>query len=314
MSDLDTLHLQFLRERKYLRNLRPRTLAWHAAAWAQFSRSATHSLTADNLKRSDLEQHVYAMRDRGVKPISVNSKLRALCAFFRWLHTEGHAPTLVHLRPLKVEQHVVEVLTDSELVALVGYRPDTASPRRDGPRRGQKSFARWRVHVLSLLLLDTGLRLSEGLGLRVADLDLDDCLLLVRDGKAGKQRRAPFSLALRKVVWRWLQGREAFGVPAAEPLVFPSSVEGGAWDARNARRDFYQLQAKVGMGRRVGFHALRHSFATRWLANGGDLHRLSRCLGHSDIGLTSRTYVHLRTEDLSAEHSRVSPLSKGRTT
>jgi len=81
---------------------------------------------------------------------------------------------------------------------------------------------------------------------------------------------------------------------------------GGAWDQRNALRSFYDLQKKLRLPR-VGFHRLRHTFATEYLRRGGDVVRLSRTLGHTQITTTMR-YLHLVTDDLSTEHAKVSVL------
>jgi integrase/recombinase XerD len=58
-----------------------------------------------------------------------------------------------------------------------------------------------------------------------------------------------------------------------------------------------------------GFHRLRHSFATSYLRNGGDVVRLSETLGHSQLSTTMR-YLHLVTEDLAEPHQRLSPLNR----
>ena len=81
-GDLDTLLLQFLRERKYLHNLRPQTLEWYETARKAFRKSATSCLTDPaSLKRAHLEAFIYALRDRGVKPLTCNTWLRTLNAF-----------------------------------------------------------------------------------------------------------------------------------------------------------------------------------------------------------------------------------------
>jgi integrase/recombinase XerD len=87
--------------------------------------------------------------------------------------------------------------------------------------------------------------------------------------------------------------------------MFPAH-SGGAWDQRNALRSFYDLQKKLRLPS-VGFHRLRHTFATEYLRRGGDVVRLSRTLGHTQITTTMR-YLHLLTDDLSAEHAKVSML------
>jgi integrase/recombinase XerD len=86
---------------------------------------------------------------------------------------------------------------------------------------------------------------------------------------------------------------------------FPAH-SGGVWDQRNALRPFYDLQKKLGVPR-IGFHKLRHTFATEYLRRGGDVVRLSRTLGHTQITTTMR-YLHLVTDDFSQEHARVGML------
>jgi integrase/recombinase XerD len=91
--------------------------------------------------------------------------------------------------------------------------------------------------------------------------------------------------------------------------MFPQH-QGGGWDQRNALRSFYAFQNRLGL-KRVGFHRLRHTFATEYLRRGGDVVRLSRTLGHTQITTTMR-YLHLLTEDLTLEHAKVSVLSPRR--
>jgi integrase/recombinase XerD len=66
-----------------------------------------------------------------------------------------------------------------------------------------KDFFGRRLHLLALLLLDTGARISEALGLRVTDVDLDNMLLML-NGRGRKQRLLPFSFALRKALHRFI--------------------------------------------------------------------------------------------------------------
>ena len=86
------------------------------------------------------------LRERGVKPVTVNTYITALNAFALWLHQEGHAPDRVKLPKLKVEPRVLSVLDDTLVRALIGFKP--------------KTFRQARTHLAVLLILDTGLRLS----------------------------------------------------------------------------------------------------------------------------------------------------------
>jgi site-specific recombinase XerD len=147
---------------------------------------------------------------------------------------------------------------------------------RQRPAQGQKAFAPWRVHALACTLLDTGCRIDELLTAVTTSFEQDDLLLTVI-GKGDNQRRVPFSIELRRVLFRYLQARERLGIN--DPLMLPSDG-GGEWNQLNALRSFYLFQKRLGL-QRVGFHRLRHTFATEYLRNGGDVVRLSRTLGHS---------------------------------
>jgi integrase/recombinase XerD len=124
-------------------------------------------------------------------------------------------------------------------------------------------------------------------------------------GKGRKERRVPFSFELRKVLFRYDEVRTK-QCPRCERF-FPSR-QGSAWDQRNSLRGLHLLQDKLGLPT-FGWHRLRHTFATNYLRQGGDIVRLSMVLGHTQITTTQR-YLHLLTEDLSASHQKVSILNR----
>ena len=115
----------------------------------------------------------------------------------------------------------------------------------------------------------------------------------------------PFSFGLRKVLFRYEHVRQQQSARAE--LMFPSR-RGSSWHQRNSLRGLHLLQAKLALPT-FGWHRLRHTFATNYLRQGGDIVRLSMVLGHSQITTTQR-YLHLLTEDLSASHQKVSILNR----
>jgi len=288
MDALDRHFEQFLRERRYLKNVSTDTIDWYECAWTTFRRTPGIVATEPaQLTQRDLEVFVIALRDRGVRPISCNTWLKALQAFTAWLHARGELGQALRLSPLKVERRIIPTLNSAALRALVGYRART--------------FPQRRVHALVCALLDTGCRVQEMLSAAVADFDLDDCLITVI-GKGDRQRRVPFSIDLRRILYSY---RQAGGLQG-EPLMFPAR-SGGSWGQRNALRSFHLLQDRVGL-ERVGFHRLRHTFATEYLRNGGDVVRLSRTLGHAELS-TTMGYVAMLTGDLQRAHAQTSPLA-----
>jgi integrase/recombinase XerD len=191
-ANLDSLHRQFVQERRYFKNLRPRSLEWHEASWRVFKKAMTNSLDAGTLSRGHLERFVITLRERGVTAAGVNSRLRSLCAFFKWAHEQGHIPQRVHLPQLREDHRLVRILDQEAIGKLLAFKPRT--------------FGEWRVHTLALCLLDSGCRVSELLGARVGDVDWDNLLWVVQ-GKGGRERKVPFSLDARRLLFAFQRER-----------------------------------------------------------------------------------------------------------
>jgi site-specific recombinase XerD len=114
-----------------------------------------------------------ALRTRGWRTVSINTRCRSLNVFFKWLHAEGHLTKPLRFRKLKEEKTVIPTLSDIEQKRLVAFKP--------------KGFGQTRAHLLALTLLDSGIRIDEALGLRQSDVNYDDLLMTVT-GKGRKQR------------------------------------------------------------------------------------------------------------------------------
>jgi integrase len=171
----------FNTELKYIRNVSPTTLELYKYAFRQFNGALESKETV--IKR------VGELREKGIKPVSVNTYLRCLNAYFNWLHKEHNQP-LIKISKLKEERVVLATLQPGAVKAIVQWRPQTTT---------QKT-----LHSILCLLLDTGLRIDEALSLTPQDVDFDNLVIKVR-GKGGKHRIVPFSFELRKLLWRYAQ-------------------------------------------------------------------------------------------------------------
>ena len=175
---LDSQFEQFIGERIYLKNVSPKTRDWYQSAWQAF-RSTQQGAGADAegpISRADLAAFVIRLRERGVKPVSCNTWLRALNAFCRWTHEQGLSPKLEKLQPQRLAKPLLATHDERVLRLILTYRP--------------KNFRAARVHTLTVALLDTGCRVQELLSARVSDFDFDQLLLTVT-GKGRKDRRVP---------------------------------------------------------------------------------------------------------------------------
>jgi integrase/recombinase XerD len=195
MQRLQQLFDQFLRERVYVNNITPATREWYECAWKAFGTTLRdRPESSAGVTRADLQHFVITLRERGVKPVSCNTWLRALNAFCRWLHEQGDTPALVKLAPQRLEKRIIRTHDDAAIRALVTYRPTT--------------FAHRRVHALALTILDTGCRIEEPLTATVRAFDFDNLLLTIY-GKGRKERRVPMSVELRRQLFRFGQARNA---------------------------------------------------------------------------------------------------------
>jgi integrase/recombinase XerD len=284
---LATLFERFLKERTYLKNVTPRTLVWYQVAFKNYRKAVGDDVLPT---RAALQQFVIHERDRGIRPVTVNTYVTAMNAVCAWLHQEGHIDEPVRLKKLRVEKRMLDLLNDTQLRALIAFRP--------------KTYRQWRTHTAVLLVLDTGVRVSEALGLRQRDVDAANLILKVF-GKGQKERLVPFSPELRKRLYRFEQLQVKKDIRSE--FLF-AGFGGSRWEKRNSTHALYLLQEKLGLPR-FGWHRLRHTFATNYLRHGGDIMRLSMVLGHSQVTTTQR-YLHLLTEDLSASHQKVSILNR----
>lgn len=277
---------QFIRERQYFTNVTPATVEWY--------RRCLKSLPSESPTQSDLKDLVLRLREKGLKETGVNTILRCVNAYLHWSsgieRKCGPGCTHPRIAQLKEPRLVLPTFTEQQIKRLIAWKPRGRYQRR--------------LHVLILLLLDTGCRISEATGLHVADIDLDN-LLVKLNGKRRTERLVPISFELRKVLFRYCM--EAARKP--EALLFASRT-GSTWSRRNVLRDVKGLCHDLGFTAPARtLHAFRHTFAVNYLRRGGSVFHLQKVLGHSTLEMTRR-YANLITADLQAVHERVSLLSK----
>ena len=266
---------QFARERQMLMGVSPATLSWYkySLMW----------LNSESPSQEDLKDAVCRMREKGLKATGCNSAIRAINAYLKWSGSPNH------IKQMKEPQIILPTFTSAQVKLLVSWKP--------------KTFYERRLHLMVCTLFDTGARISEVLGLHVADCDLDN-LLVTLDGKGSKQRRVPFSFELRKVLARY-----ATDFDLQPHMLLLSTRRGLKLDRHIMLRDTKLLCERLGFTPPARtLHATRHTFAINYLRKGGSVFHLQKVLGHSSLEMTRR-YANLMTEDLSAIHQKVSLLA-----
>lgn len=229
--------------------------------------------TLDQLNRHSIAAWLAHLVDSGNEPSTVATRLRGMRRFCRWLVVEGEldrAPTEGVEMPARSDKPV-RVLTDDELAALLKA---CAVPRARAGAYDRRIFDGRRDEVMIRVLADCGLRVSELVGLTHGDVDQDHEVLYVV-GKGNRPRAVPYGAKTAQALDRYLRVRAAHPRASAERLLL---TERGPISADGVRWRLERLGAAAGI-EGLHPHALRHTFAHRWLAAGGQERDLMHLAG-----------------------------------
>lgn len=245
------------------RNCAPRTIETYVRVLARIAR---HFHTAPDLLSADrIRDYQLLIIDRGGSWSQFNQTNCALR--FLFLHVCQRPDIVPHLHFVRSPRKLPAVLSPAEVRALLAAVAD-----------------RWRTFFR--LLYGTGLRLSEGLHLRVPDVDGPRQLLWVRHAKGNQDRCVPLSQGLlTELRGHWKRHRPT-------DLLW-ANAQGQTFNPATLQKAFGQARRRAGLTRPATVHTLRHSYATHLLEAGTDLVTLQRLLGHSQFSTTVR-YLHLR--------------------
>jgi integrase/recombinase XerD len=254
----------------------------------------------DQVAEGDLDDYVAHLRGLGRAPSSVARALVAVRAMFRFLHEEGNLAVDpgADVDVPRVPQGLPKALAEHEIEALLAQvRGDDALARRD--------------RAMLEVLYGTGLRISELVGLSLADLDLGGGLLRAY-GKGAKERVVPIGRFAGDALEAWLGpgGRESL-VPerwarrADADAVFLNQ-RGGRLSRQGAWSVIRRYGDSCGLGPRLTPHVLRHSCATHMLDHGADIRAVQELLGHASIS-TTQIYTLVSTDRLREVYESAHP-------
>jgi integrase/recombinase XerD len=235
--------------------------------------------------------------------LAVRSQTRNLVAMrglFKHLRAERHIGTdpTAELELPRLPRSLPVVLTADEVERLLAA-PSAAPGAGKDPRRV-------RDRAMLETLYATGLRVSELVQLKLAEVNLTDPSYVTTVGKGRKQRVVPLGAAARAAVEAYLaEARPRFDRGRNAPSLFLTH-HGRAM----TRQGFWKLLGgyarAAGIKKRISPHKLRHSFATHLLERGADLRAVQAMLGHADIG-TTQVYTHLSNTRLKQVYKQHHP-------
>ncbi|MBU4009793.1 MAG: site-specific tyrosine recombinase XerD [Proteobacteria bacterium] len=238
--------------------------------------------------------HIIALRGEGLKARSRARHLVTLRGFYKFLVREKFItsdPTGVIDLP-KSGFYLPNVLTQDEVKSLLSV-PDVSKP------------AGLRDSAMIELLYAAGLRVSELVGLKLFDVNMDACFVRVF-GKGSKERIVPIGTYAKEKISEYIN--------TARPIILKNNMSNFLFVGRGGkpltRQGFWKIIKRYSVlgkiTKKITPHSLRHSFATHLLEGGADLRSVQLMLGHVDIS-TTQIYTHVVRDHLKKVHNQYHP-------
>ncbi len=281
------------------RRLSPKTLVSYRRDLAQFTLFlATHlgdvvSIDAlENLQTSDVRAFMAMRRNNGVGTRSLARQLSALKNFFSHLERLGllSNQVLYLINSPKIPRSLPKPLTANEALDTITMTKNLE----------QRPWVAARDMAVLALCYGAGLRIAEALAISANDLDSASIRV---SGKGSKIRIVPIIASVQNAIEEYLKACP-FDLKPSDPIF--RGVRGGPLSPRLIQQRMVQLRSALGLPPSASPHALRHSFATHLLGNGGDLRTIQELLGHSSLSST-QIYTQVDTEHLLAEFQKAHP-------
>lgn len=287
-------YLDYLR---YERAASERTISEYQAdlkAFESFFKGLDSDLTWSTIDTDVAREWVVEMMEKGHKTTSVHRRLTALRSCFKFLYRRGY-----------VEKDPVHVITapkrEKSLPAFI--REEDMSRLLDQEGMFEDSFGGRRDHLIIAMFYETGLRLSELVGLNKDDVNCVAATLKVT-GKGNKQRVVPFGNSLLHLINIYKGERELR--PMVDDHPFFVSDKGYRLTSDAVRRMVRSKLSLVTAQQRRGPHVLRHTFATSMLNHHADLQSVKELLGHESLS-TTEIYTHTTFEELKKVYNEAHP-------
>jgi integrase/recombinase XerD len=241
------------------------------------------------LDRTLVRAWVTDLLDSGNEAATAVARQLAVRRFSAWLVEEGEISDdpLLGLKAPKLDRKVTERLSDDEVRRLI----DAC---------GGKEFRDRRDEAIVRLMVETGMRAGELLGLAVLDVNLPIGIATVRRGKGGKGRTVPFGPQTGRAIDRYLRMRRSHRLAETSALWLGDR---GKELAYFGLRNTLQYRAEVAGITGFHLHVLRHTAAQRWLDAGGSEGGLMAVAGWSSHDMLDR-YTRATAADRAADESR----------
>jgi integrase/recombinase XerD len=285
-------YLDHLRIERRLADHTLESYARDLTALAEFAEGTGH--LPEQLDRHALEELVQRQMTRGLSPRSVARMVAAIRGYYRFLALDRRLENnpADTLRPPRAWPRLPNFLSVDEVDRLLA-QPDTTTPRG------------LRDRAMIELLYATGLRVSELVAVRLADLHLAEQYLTTM-GKGSKERLVPVGEEAASWISRYHSSARQILLGKRSSTRLFLNARGGPLSRVGFWKILKQYGRQANLPRILSPHVLRHSFATHLLERGADLRAIQMMLGHADLS-TTQIYTHVLATRLRTVYERFHP-------
>ena len=243
------------------------------------------SITSDTVDNFILS----CKKELDIKDTTINTYLRALKTILYFFMEKGYMKEF-KISLVKMDKEIIETYSKEELDSLLKK-----------PNIKKCDFIEYRNWVICNFLLAVGCRLNSLINLKVEDIDFNNNLVYLKTTKNRRPLIIPLSETIILILKEYIDVRKG----ESDDYLFCTAF--GTQVNRNTISGNLRIYNRRRGVTTTGIHRFRHTFAKNWILNGGDIFRLQKILGHSDMEVV-RNYVNMFTNDLQKDFNEFNPL------
>lgn len=292
----------FINYLRYEKRYAIHTLTAYQTDILQFSAYLKQTYNSDaiaDIAHPIIRSWIVSMMDEGISPRSVNRKITTLKTFYRFMNRVGkitynpmlkiQSPKQSKRLPLFVDKDKMEQLLTTDQIYFTN------------------DYSGVRNKLIIEMFYCTGMRVSELVNLKVANVDLSSKIIKII-GKRNKERIIPLTNPLTVAMEKYEQHKSSFFTSNVDEEYYFLNDKGNPIYIRWVYTLVNRCLATVTTLEKRSPHVLRHTFATHLLNNGADLNAIKELLGHASLAAT-QIYTHNTIEKLKNVHKKAHPKS-----
>lgn len=272
------------------RNLREYTIKFYDNTIRTIYKFIQPKTYIDSITSDTVDNFILACKNElNIKDTTINTYLRALKTILYFFMGKGYMKEF-KISLIKMDKEIIETYSESELDLLLRK-----------PNIKKCDFIEYRNWVMCNFLLAVGCRLNSLINIKIEDIDFSNNMVYLKTTKNRKPLIIPLSETIIPILKEYINIRKGENEDYLFCTAFGTQVNRNTISG-NLRS--YNRKRGVTI---TGIHRFRHTFAKNWILNGGDIFRLQKILGHSDMEVV-RNYVNMFTNDLQKDFNEFNPL------